>query len=213
MIAYSCWSLLQLCEDCRCAWMCMCVISSSVSWNFHHIRTAGSVVVQVKINNMFCHLIIQIRDRHCKQDDNMLICNDVGSVSKTCCWFFLFCFKNMSYSVQTQLVPWQLYLSGSTHNGTFINFKAIQMIFFFSYFVWLAIWIQPRIDIFPLASHSAALKIDDLCKIKQWPSFTQHNRVFVCQQTRPSLELQPLTYLTAESSSLTGSDPEAGSHL
>lgn len=34
----------------------------------------------------------------------------------------------------------------------------------------------------------------------------------MCQQTHTGLELQPLTYLTAESSSLTGSNTKAESH-
>lgn len=64
----------------------------------------------------------------------------------------------------------------------------------------------------PPAFHQAS-KIDCLCKIRQRASFSRHKTVFVCQQTHPGPELQPLTYLTAESSALTGRSNKAESHL
>lgn len=65
-----------------------------------------------------------------------------------------------------------------------------------------------RTDIFP-----SDLKIVSQYRIRQWVSFCRNNRVSVCQKTHPGLELQPLTYLTAESSSLTGTHTKAGNHL
>lgn len=70
---------------------------------------------------------------------------------------------------------------------------------------------NPKIDFFPLAL-TPSLKIDSLCKIKQCSSLSGHSVVFVHQQTHPGLELLLLTYLTAESSSLTGRNTKAGSH-